>query len=117
MLSQCQIDVISRLSSIFHQPKIMVLCINRFCQLENGSFGKNDTVVFCDPVITLPNVSGKLVGMVLHRGRTITSDHYTAVVGIDNLWYSCNDTVVHNIPDIDNHLHSKEVYLLFYVKH
>lgn len=103
-------------SSILHQPKIMVLCINRFCQLQNDTIGKNDTVVFCDPTIALPNVTGKLVGMVMHTGRATTSGHYTALVRSDNVWYSCNDTAVHIISDNDNYLHSREVYLLFYVK-
>ena len=102
---------------ISQQPTIMILCVNRFHQQQNGIYAKNDTVVFCNPIIHLPGVAhvSKLVGMVKHHGRSLTSGHYTAVITANKLWYSCNDDNVHQIQNIEQHLHSKDVYLLFYV--
>ena len=96
----------------------MVICINRFHQLQNGSYIKDDTLVFCDPIIALPGVAStsKLVGTVMHKGRTLTSGHYTAMVKANNMWYSCNDIDVHMMQNVERHLHSREVYLLFYVQ-
>ena len=102
--------------NICQQPNITIVCTNRFKQLPMGNFTKNCTVVHCDPSISLPNFVGSLVGVVLHHGSSITSGHYTSIVRADNIWYSCNDKVVSVINDIHSVLHSKDVYLLFYVK-
>jgi len=101
---------------IWHQPAITVVCINRFQQLQNGVIAKNDAVIHCDPVLSTPCIVGKLVGVVLHKGNRITSGHYTSLVLSGGHWYNCDDSSVTVIDDFDNVFHSKEAYLLFYIR-
>lgn len=103
-------------TGICQQPYITIVCVNRFQQSSSSGFTKNGSMVYCDPYISMPPVAGTLVGLVLHKGTTLTSGHYTAMVKANNKWYHCNDNHVTVIADIHNHLHSNEVYLLFYVK-
>ena len=84
-----KITIHTTCDNICQQPKVTIVSINRFHQLSSHSFMKNRTVVYCG--------------------------HYTSIVRVDNIWYSCNDNVVSVINDIDDILHSKDVYLLFYV--
>ena len=103
-------------SAIWNQPAITVIYINRFNQVDNGNTTKNDSVVHCDPLLSAPGFVGRLVGVVLHKGTTVSSGHYTSLVFSGHCWYSCNDSHVAAIKDISTIFHSKEAYLLFYIK-
>ena len=55
-------------STIWNQPAITVICINRFIQANNGNITKNDSVVHCDSLLSAPGIDGRLIGVVLHKG-------------------------------------------------
>ena len=103
-------------SNICQQTNITVVCMNRFQWSPQGGSAKNHALVYCDPFIYIPPMAGSLVGLVLHKGATRASGHYISIVKAKNMWYYCDDSHVTIISDIHRILHSREVYLLFYVK-
>lgn len=99
-------------SSIWHQPKVCVFVINRF-QTYNNTLHKDESIIYCNPIISLPTFSGKLVGIVEHFGQNVFSGHYTCFVDASDTWYLCNDSSVSTHTNT-TFCHSKEAYLLFY---
>lgn len=72
--------------------KYLIISLNRFDQNQEKI---NTRVAIADASneLRIHNNVFKLIGIILHWGRTITEGHYTCLINRDNVWYEYNDTV------------------------
>ena len=111
----CQSDTSHNcVASVVQQPKISTVIINRFKLLNLGQYTKNTTKVLCNQKLSFTGFSASLVAVIFHKGCTLTSGHYTAMICTHNKWFHCDDDSVTLVTDIGTILDSKEAYILFY---
>ncbi len=68
--------------------------VNCFLQSMTGRRNKESTWVICNRFISLTNIKGDLIVMMLHKWPSTSSGHYTSMVILNKIWYLCNDTNV-----------------------
>ena len=101
-------------TTVWHQPSISIILINRFQHLGDV-VRKVHSTMYCSPIISLPGFAGELIAFIEHTGEGVTSGHYTSYVRSANSWFFCNDDRV-SINNSDHIFHSNKSYILFYHK-
>ncbi len=101
--------------SIWQQPKITIVRINRFRQMSRGRISKNHNKVCVSQLLSFDNFKGKLIGLISHIGSSSTSGHYVSYIRGDSTWYRCSDEKVIELTFSD-FCDSGESYILFYQK-
>jgi ubiquitin C-terminal hydrolase len=93
-------------TSIAIYPEILVVMFKRY----NDPSTKNHRKIVYPSVLTLPEKTYGLQGVIIHRGRTIHSGHYIAIARHDDVYYEFDDE---DWSVVDNPV-SKDAYMLFY---
>ena len=114
--SCCSYDTLHYIGrTIWQQPKISIVRINRFKQMSTGRFTKNHNMVCASELLSFSGFKGKLIGIIAHKGSTPFSGHYVCFVSSGSTWYRCSDeSVVETI--FSDFCNSGESYILFYQK-
>ena len=100
--------------SIWQQPRITILRVDRFRQLSSGRIHKNSEGLLLKEALAIPGFKASLIGTVSHVGSSTTSGHYVAHVKVADDWYSCDDRSV-KVAKFSTFCDSRECYLLFCV--
>jgi ubiquitin C-terminal hydrolase len=90
-------------------PKILTLVINRFNNVAVGY--KNKYKVGIDRDVFVNYNKYDLIGSIHHHGNIITSGHYTSNVFYTGSAYTCNDSYIQPLNNIEP---SDSVYMVFY---
>jgi ubiquitin C-terminal hydrolase len=112
-------------SKIVIPPKILVIFIKRFVNINDDLIKKKNLIFFpfdldinsiYNPGLDITDTNYKLVSVINHIGSNIETGHYTtySLCDTDNNWYSYDDSCVRQI-SIDN-IVTNNAYLLFYSK-
>ena len=98
--------------SIWQQPKITILRVDRFRQLTSGRIHKNSEKLLLKETLSIPGFKASLIGTISHIGPSTTSGHYISCVKVANEWYRCDDNTV-TVAEFSAFHDSGECYLLF----
>ena len=98
--------------SIWQQPKITILRVDRFRQLTSGRIHKNSEKLLLKETLSIPGFKASLIGTISHIGPSTTSGHYISYVKVANEWYRCDDNTV-TVAEFSAFHDSGECYLLF----
>ncbi len=101
--------------SVWQQPKVTIVRINRFKQMSSGRISKNHNKVCVSELLSFDGYKGKLIGVISHIGSSLSSGHYVSYVRIDSTWYRCSDEQITE-PAFSEFCDSGESYILFYQK-
>ena len=111
--SQCYCNTDHAVSkSVWQQPKITIIRVNRFRQLTSGRTHKNSEKLILQETFAFQNFKARIIGIVSHIGSSTSSGHYISHVKVIDDWYCCNDSLV-TAAEFSDFSDSKECYLLF----
>jgi ubiquitin C-terminal hydrolase len=99
--------------TIWQQPKVTIIRINRFKQMSTGRMSKNHNKVCVSELLTFENFKGKLIGMISHQGTSLSSGHYVSYVSGESTWYKCSDEKIDRV-SFTEFCDTGESYILFY---
>ena len=99
--------------TIWQQPKITIVRINRFKQMSSGRFSKNHNKIGIPGLLSLDSFKGQLIGVISHIGSSLSSGHYVSYVSMGSKWYRCSDENVTELA-FSEFSQSGESYILFY---
>ncbi len=95
------------------QPLITTICANRFHQSRTSRLIRSTAYVLCNRSISLTDVDGQLMGLILHKGSSTNSGHYISMVKVGEIWFDCDDFKINKI-EFNHFCDSNIVYMLFY---
>ena len=87
--------------AMYKSPKILIICVQRFFNATSRSNVRIN--VDDDDVYVLGDKDYALKAIIMHRGRTPHSGHYTVLCERDDKWYLCDDEIVTVVDDIMKH--------------
>ena len=99
--------------TVWQQPRITIVRVNRFKQMSRGRISKNHRHVLANEHLQFEGFKAKLIGVVSHKGSSSLSGHYVSYISIDSNWYRCSDEQIARI-GFSEFSHSMESYILFY---
>ncbi len=99
--------------TVWQQPRITIVRINRFKQTSRGRVSKNHSQVCASEHLHFDGFKAKLIGIVSHKGSSSSSGHYVSYISIDSIWYRCIDEHIAEARFSD-FSDSIESYILFY---
>ncbi len=99
--------------TIWQQPRITIVRINRFKQTSRGRVTKNHSPVCAGEHLHFDGFKANLIGIVSHKGSSSSSGHYVSYVSIDSEWYRCSDEQIARAR-FSEFSDSIESYILFY---
>uniref|UniRef100_A0A0N4ZQG6 USP domain-containing protein n=1 Tax=Parastrongyloides trichosuri TaxID=131310 RepID=A0A0N4ZQG6_PARTI len=121
---KCEKKVCAEMTTTFrHLADVLIISVKRYTQtlmVRNKLFTKIEyplhelIVDEVDGDGNVKPVKYQLQALAKHKGDSITSGHYTALVKYDNIFWYCNDEDIH-LDKMTNNI-SKNAYIFVYVK-
>ncbi len=69
--------------------------------------------ILCSSSISLTDLEGQLMGLILYKDSSTNSSHYMSMVKVGDIWFECEVVKIIKI-EFNNLCNSDTVYILFY---
>ncbi len=80
-----------------------------------GRHSKNTSYIQCNRFISLIDVDGQLMDLILHKGSSTNSGHYLSMVKVGDIWFECDNVKITKI-ELNHFYNSNTAYMLFLQK-